>query len=656
MTASERRTKHSLEAMHARIKRAHELKGELSALAAQRQTLAREQESADAPALGRQQRRAGEQRRRQLEARELRLLVRDDEWVRATLAATRRMNGIMPADSATQGDELLWLLADELKLLLALSELRAPSTYLDEKTGEQIARRTMYEPLLLNVLGVLSRLVGAASGPQMRGALLADERWMTLLGFNMQEVQHGSTHRSEALAGKSREKRSGKFVDAGTLGPAQAREEGPRGVLSAQTLEGHESSLPAAKLMEFFNAVVKAMAARGYFAKRVRTVIDSTGAEVVPSFEGAGVVRKKVKVKSKARRPRALEVHVRGFKVWYVMEVETGLPLAMTLAPIETAEVVPVKALVEQAEKNLAGSSRMVSMALDRGFLDGDLWWWLREDKQIDWVCPSKEKMAVTEEARAKVAAAVSALGKPDETALQTAQRAAREELSHEGVRFGARVVAEGRAPLVVAQVEELKCTDFYGEGGSSSSRVHSKAFEPTALHATVVLSWPDRGRHDEEDERANDETNKGPLVLLSADKQAGLLRFARYDERSLIENRVNRDGKQYFGLGSALGRNEKAMWSGAVFSTVALMLYRALELEQARATQDLDRRSKPLGILRYRRQRSLQRRGWIIVVIDERYGLMPLREFARDSRLRGLLICVWRSPAPNAQAAHVAT
>jgi hypothetical protein len=181
-----------------------------------------------------------------------------------------------------------------------------------------------------------------------------------------------------------------------------------------------------------------------------------------------------------------------------------------------------------------------------------------------------------------------------------------------------------------VAEVEELLRTDFYGEGGSSSSRVHSKKFEPTALCATVVLSWPDRSRHDEADERDHDEGGKGPLVLLSAGKEAGLVRFDRYDERSLIENRVNRDGKQYFALGTTLARNEAAMWSATIFSTVALMCYRALAIEEERDAQEIDRRSSPLGILRYRRQREMQLRGWIIVVIADRYGLMPLREFAK--------------------------
>ena len=45
----------------------------------------------------------------------------------------------------------------------------------------------------------------------------------------------------------------------------------------------------------------------------------------------------------------------------------------------------------------------------------------------------------------------------------------------------------------MVAQVDKLTCTDFYGPGGASSSRLSSKKFRPTPLFATVVLRWPGR-------------------------------------------------------------------------------------------------------------------------------------------------------------------
>lgn len=42
----------------------------------------------------------------------------------------------------------------------------------------------------------------------------------------------------------------------------------------------------------------------------------------------------------------------------------------MTIDTIETAETTPAKALVDQARANVKDHGRIVSIALDRGFLD----------------------------------------------------------------------------------------------------------------------------------------------------------------------------------------------------------------------------------------------------------------------------------------------
>jgi len=200
-------------------------------------------------------------------------------------------------------------------------------------------------------------------------------------------------------------------------------------------------------------------------------------------------------------------------------------------------------------------------VALDRGFLDGDLLWWLKEQQGIDWYCPAKEGMLVTDEARQRVAAVLSGQRQGDEGPLDTARRLSRQgQQAYEGVVFFERGKGPGRDRLVVAQVDDLMCTEFYGPGGRSSSRVHSKEFRCTPLHATVVLNWPDRRAADRQDADDNDEFAERELVLLSPDKEPGLLRFDRYDARSLIENRLNREGKQHFGLSMSLARNAAAM------------------------------------------------------------------------------------------------
>lgn len=611
-------------------RRSRELKQQAEQVAIDEAELDERNSQEEGEDISRQQGGAEEPRRTKPRARSLHLLERDDEKVLESLERERRIDHILDGGQPTEADEMLWFLADELKLTKAFEKLAPPETYFDEKKGKEVTRRQMYPALVMNLLSVMGRFMGLSSGPELQARLLTDPRWMTLLGFTHDEVMYGGTRRSESLTGKTRDGQGGTFEEAGELGPARARLEGPRGALSSQTLAQHESTLEAEDLVAVFNAVVRALARRGLFPKEVRASLDSTSEEVVPSFKGAGRVRKKVKAQSRARRPRQVEVSVFGFKLWYLMEVETGLPLAFYFDTIEKPENEHAQAVIDQARANLKGYSRLVQVALDRGFLDGDLLWWLKKRRRIDWVCPSKEKMEVTGEARRRVTEALAGQGAERESELETAQRLARGGKTHHGVTFFERRVADNRESLVVAQVDELTCTDFYGPGGSSSSRVNSKKFRPPPLYATVVLRWPDRSAKDHEDEREHDEESKGPVVLLSPVAEHGLVRYDRYDERSLIENRLNRDGKQHFGLGEALARNKAALRSATVFSTLALMLHRGLELHREQALEAFDRRAERLGVLRYRRQRMLLNRGTVIIVIGDRYARVMMYDVMR--------------------------
>ena len=317
------------------------------------------------------------------------------------------------------------------------------------------------------------------------------------------------------------------------------------------------------------------------------------------------------------------------------MDADSGLPLAMVLDTIEKPENERVRELVNQAKANLGRRSRLEGVAVDRGFLDGDLRWWLAQ-QGLYWVCPAKNGMLVTAEARQRVAQALCQGAKAGEEPLSTARRLARSGRRAAGAKFFVRADPRGQETLVVAEVNDLTCTDFYGEGGADSSRVHRKSFVPTPLHATVVLSWPQRSaadRADEQEHEAEPDEHR-PLVLLSPVAESALARFDRYDERSLIENRLHRDGKQYFGLGAALARNRASLWTAAVWSTVALMVHRALDPErQARADAE-DPRAESLGLKRYRRQVMLRNRNKVLVIAGGYCAVLWLSELV--SLLRG--------------------
>ena len=63
------------------------------------------------------------------------------------------------------------------------------------------------------------------------------------------------------------------------------------------------------------------------------------------------------------------------------------------------------------------------------------------------------------------------------------------------------------------------------------------------------------------------------------------------------------------------MARNANAMRTATVMSTVALMLYRALELERRHAAEHEERTGEQLGVLRYRRQMAMMHMNKILIV-----------------------------------------
>ena len=135
--AGERRAHQTPEAIRERIvenqaKQKRELERQAACLLGDARELQEEQAAAREGDLSRQQRRGLERKRRKLEDRHLRLLKRDEEYVRSALCRREKLSGIMAADTTTDGDELLWFIAEELKLLPVLEQLAPPPTRINK--------------------------------------------------------------------------------------------------------------------------------------------------------------------------------------------------------------------------------------------------------------------------------------------------------------------------------------------------------------------------------------------------------------------------------------------------------------------------------------------------------------------------------------------
>jgi len=211
-SAKQRRQEQTAEAIEQRLEQ--QQRGAAQAVerwAQQRESLEEDRQVAAAQGASRPHQRALAQRQQKLAQRGLRLLERHDELVRQVLERKEKLSAIMGADQPTDADEMLWFLVKELKLAAALEQLAPPETRDDEKAGKQVQRRVSYAPQALNLIGLLGRYLGLRTNPELEAVVLTDLRWMSLLGFNAQEVENGTSRRSESLRGKTREGRGEKY-------------------------------------------------------------------------------------------------------------------------------------------------------------------------------------------------------------------------------------------------------------------------------------------------------------------------------------------------------------------------------------------------------------------------------------------------------------
>ena len=136
---------------------------------------------------------------------------------------------------------------------------------------------------------------------------------------------------------------------------------------------------------------------RGTFA------LDASAPETTPHYQGAGKTKRHPGgTRRRVNRKReVVEVErlLWGFKVLTLYEVHLRLVVAARVVPINVHESTLTEALVAQAVANL-GPGVIRVLVLDKGFLDGETLWTLKQTWGIDFVIPAKDTMQITAQAR----------------------------------------------------------------------------------------------------------------------------------------------------------------------------------------------------------------------------------------------------------------
>ena len=517
--------------------------------------------------------------------------TRDDAQVASALHETRTMDQVYPLSEAAFFDELFHYLR-EIGAWELLEDL-------DPKNREG----ALY-PFLTFVLVTIMRCVGGVQSMlATRDVLLTDEALMGVLGFNAAQVRDGSNDR-----GLSRRTK-----------PVEIR-----GAFSYETVADNIVAVGKDKLVAMFNCVVRCLAKQGIFPKRIDALLDATDDEATPGYEtddGKEVpsVTREKRPDVRANRPaKKTKVTVFGWKVWVVWEPVSRIPLAIAIDGINVADNEHAYEVVAQARKNVEGYATIRSVALDRGFLDGNLLSKIDGEGAIVYL-PAKSNLTITTDAReiARRAEALAAQGR----ALEGTTYKERVEKVQRGA--GKNATVEERKTVVVG-IRELPC-DWWREGGSSSAAT-SKSFEPKLLNATVVLRW----------NGAPADAEKEVVFLTTDPANDPFVAFDAYDDRSLIENTCNREAKERWFLEHHPKRSEAGMRLHAYFVFMCMGLVSAFRCYKEQALE-AERTGEDTGIARFRRQLALKNRDKVVVFCGEHFGIFRNFEFAL---LLGATVC----------------
>lgn len=497
---------------------------------------------------------------------------RDDAAVAQALYAGEEIEEMHELSEAGLLDEFFVFL-EESGMMAVLSQQQLPGV-----------QRVLIPTVQFLLLYLLKVLFGAESMNELPHVLFSNMALMELIGFNAHQIEQGLTKR----------------------GDGQRKHKKKQGPLSPQCLADNICKLSQQQMESLFNQMVQVLVGKGLLDGKRRVALDGSKVPTPESYEGAGKLKQTRSVKIKGQKERATEeYYLYGWKVLVLIDVPTRLPLAMKVVPIQEYEGRWLLPLVEQAQRNLGTQGQIESLVIDRGYLDGtDLW--QVQQKGILFVVRSKAGMSVT----------------ADALALAKGERAkVREEVISRGHGKEAK---EERLRTELVGIEALTSYDAYGEQ-EQTRFAHRREYQGQAINAVVVRRWNNRLPKAE-----------GAVYLTNGAVSDPFVAFDRYDERSVIENGIFKEGKYPWHLTSFPKKTQAAVIVHCHFTLLVMGLCTAFRLWQARASSALEpvaSLSSALlggeGTARWRQRLKEENRDKLIVFVGQAYGIFHLAEFA---------------------------
>lgn len=496
---------------------------------------------------------------------------RDDAKVADHLFHRREMDVVYAMDEATLFDSFFNYLR-EIGVFPLLENLNP----------QKQKRKNI--PFLQLLLVFLMKVVGSIKTiDEIDDLLLTDELLMSMCGFNAHQVKNGSCERGIKLR---------------KTPPPQIR-----GSLCVDTVANHIVTITPRRIENFFNRSIKQLAKEGIFPEKIHAACDCTLYETTSKFKGCGSVTHKVKPKARGYRKngeiKEVPVTLYGWKIWAIYETKTNMPLAIKIDTIEKPDNLHVLSVLEQAKENVKISSTIDSLVIDRGFLDGKALYEI-DQQGIEFVIPLKRNMEAGKDARQLAL---------DSEAFPPVTREV--NVVH---GYGKNKYTEKLLTTLVGVPDLLTC-DWFNPLGSQAN-TSKKDYEPIPLNAVVVKTWDNK----------TPPLDKQIVFVTNMDVKNPFLTFDRYDDRSLIENKLFREVKQNWHFEHPPKKTREGVYVQA-YMTMGMKALTTAFLKWQEDQIQLQALGKYSTWEMYRRKLKVLNRNKLIVFVDNHFGIFPSHE-----------------------------
>jgi len=496
---------------------------------------------------------------------------RDDAKVAEYLYHRREMDVVYAMDEATLFDSFFTYL-QEIEVFPLFDHLDP-----HQQQRNNVSFIQLVLVLLMKVVGSIKTM------DEISDLLLTDELLMSMCGFNAYQVRNGSCERGVKL-------RTTPIPEI-------------RGSLCVDTVVNHIVTITPRRIENLFNRCIQHLALQGIFPKKIHAAGDCTLYETTSKFKGCGSVTHKRRVKARGYRKhgelKEVSVTLYGWKIWAIYEIKTGIPLAIKIDTIEKPDNLHLLAVLEQAKENVAESSTIDSLVIDRGFLDGKVLYEI-DQQGIEFVIPLKRNMEATKDARQ--------LALDCETFIPMSREI---EVTH---GYGKKKYTEKVITTLGAVPDILTCDWFNPEG--SKANTAKKDYEPIPLNAVVVKTWDNKAPPVE----------KQVVFVTNMDVKDPFIAFDRYDERSLMENNLFKEVKQNWHLEHPPKKTKEGVYI-QTYTTMAMKALTTAFLKWQEEQLQLEALGKKSTWHMYRRKLKVINRNKLIVFARQYFGIFPSHE-----------------------------